>query len=337
MVNRRGAAPSLKPALSPEGHRRGWAMTLGFALLCLLVAPPRTSAQEAGPQHLSLHVAYTRSSFHNVNPSDAAAAFRIFAQTAARKRGYESDIDVQLFDSPAACEAEIKKGTINLAILDAWDYLGMDIQPVMEPVFVHLEQGVILKDYLLLTRRGSGLTVLADLRGKDLMMLEGKGGNLSRAWLDSLLLAQHLETKEAFFRKLEPVAKPSAAVLPVFFGTKSACLVDRAAFQIMSELNPQVGSNLLVLAVSDPYLESITCIGRSGWPSERARQDLIQAMAEFHLEPNGRQILELFKVDQLVPFKDEYLNTARKLWVASEPLGKKNLASLLGGQTKSEP
>jgi hypothetical protein len=105
----------------------------------------------------------------------------------------------------------------------------------------------------------------------------------------------------------------------------------------MSELNPQVGSNLLVLAVSDPYLESITCIGRSGWPSERARQDLIQAMAEFHLEPNGRQILELFKVDQLVPFKDEYLNTARKLWVASEPLGKKNLASLLGGQTKSEP
>ena len=87
----------------------------------------------------------------------------------------------------------------------------------------------------------------------------------------------------------------------------------------MAELNPQVGSNLVITAASDPYLENITCISKSGWPSDRARQDVIQAIAEFHLEPNGRQILELFKVDQMMPFKEEYLTTARRLRACTTP------------------
>lgn len=283
-----------------------------LALLCMVATARSISAQEA-PLSVALHVGFTRSSFRNVNASDATAAFRVFAQTVARKRGYRLEADTQLFDSSSACEAEIQKGAINLAILDAWDYLGMDIHQVMEPVFVHQEQGSVFKNYLLLTRRNSGLSALTDLRGKNIMVLEGKGGDVSRAWLGRLLLAKHLETPTNFFGNLERVTKPAAAVLPVFFGTQPACLVDRASFQIMSELNPQVGSNLVILAESDPYLESITCISRSGWPSEQARKDLIKAIAEFHLEPNGRQILELFKVDQMAPFKNEYLDTARNL------------------------
>ena len=314
-------------------------MTVGFELLFLAVAPLRMSAQEAGMPHMTLHIGFTRSSFRNVNASDATAAFRIFAQTVGRKRGYQLDTDAQLFEDSAACEAEIKKGAINMAILDTWDYLSMgtDIQSVMEPLFVPLEEGKVFRNYLLLTRRGSGLTALADLRGKDLTVLEGKGANLSRAWLDSLLLANHLGSKETFFSKLDAVVKPVAAVLPVFFGTKSACLVDRAAFQIMSELNPQVGSNLVIVAVSEPYLENITCLSRSGWSSEQARQAAILGIAELHLESNGRQILELFKLNQLVPFKYEYLNSARKLWAAGEILGKQDLANLPGRQTRSQP
>ena len=267
----------------------------------------------------------------------ATAAFRIFAQTVARKRGYQLDTEARLFESPAACEAEIKKGTINMAILDTWDYLDMNPQSVMEPVFVHREQDSIFKDYLLLTRRGSGLTALADLRGKELTVLEGKGGNLSRAWLDSLLWTDRLGSKETFFSKLDPVVKPAAAVLPVFFGTKPACLVDRAALQIMSELNPQVGSNLVILAVSEPYLESIICLSTSGWASDKARQDAILAIAELHIEANGRQILQLFKLNQMLPFKNEYLDSARKLRAACDLLGKPTLAEPPGSQIRSQP
>jgi phosphonate transport system substrate-binding protein len=286
---------------------------------------------------MTLHAGFTISNFRNVSANDATAAFRVFAQTAGRKRGYQMDVDARIFDNMEACEAEIKKGTINLAILGAWDYTGMDIQQAMEPIFVPLEQGSIYWENLLLTRRGGGLTNLADLRSKDVMVLERNAGELSRAWLDSILLAQHLGTKETFFRSLEPVVKPTAAILPVFFGTKPACLANRTSLQIMSELNPQVGSNLVIMAFSEPYLETVICISKSGWASEHARQDLIQSIAEMNLEPGGRQILELFKLDRLLPFKDEYLNTVRKLRAASNRLGKQTLAAQLGGQTRSEP
>lgn len=337
MIDRVAAALGCKPALRLEQKRPDWAMLLGLALLSSLLTPPRASAQVVPLEPLTLHAGFTRSSFRNVNADDATAAFRVFAQTVARKRGYQMDTDVRLFESPEACEAEIRKGGINMAILDTWDYLGMDIGQVMDPEYVHVEQGSIYKQYLLLTRRGGGATNLAELRGKPLTMLEGKGGNLSRAWLDRLLLTQHLGSKETFFGRLETVAKPSAAVLPVFFGTKPVCLVDRDGFQIMSELNPQVGKGLVITAVSDSYVESVTCISKSGWTSPRAREAIMQAMAELHLEPNGRQILELFKLDQLVPFKEEYLDSARKLRNSCEPMDKLHLAISPGIEPVSKP
>ena len=304
-----------------------------FAILCWLAGPPLVPAQETPRQHISLHVALTRLSFRNVNESDAKAAFRIFAQSAGRKRGYDVDAEVRLFDNPAECEAEIKKGTVQLAILDVWDYLGMDINPAMEPMFVHLEQGSVLRNYLLLTRRGNGLTNLASLRGRDLTVFEGKGGNICRAWLGRLLLTNHLEPMETFFSRLEPVTKPATAVLPVFFGTKTACLVDRGGLQIMSELNPQVGSNLVIVASSEPFLESITCLSKAGWASEHTRQDVIKCLEDLHLDPEGRQILLLFKLDRLVPFKNEYLDSARTLKAASEPPARSTTVPLAGGQT----
>lgn len=303
------------------------AFVAAFAgLLCWLAVTCSASAQQNGLTPLTLHFGFTRSSFRNVNVNDATTAFRIFAQTAARKRGYQMEVTVRLFEKPADCAAEIKNGHINMAMLDTWDYLGMDIQSNMEPVFVEVEQGAIFKEYLLLTHKDEGLTNLASLRGKDLMVLEGKGGNLSRAWLDWLLMQNHFDPKELFFGKLEPMGKPAAAVLPVFFKTKPACLVDRTAFQIMAELNPQVGQNLVATAVSDPYLENITCISRSGRPSEKVRKDLILGISELHLDPCGQQVLELFKIDQLVPFKEEYLESARKL--------QQNLAIPPGSQAK---
>ena len=281
-------------------------------LLFFALAASSVLAQPTNLVRRPLHVVFTRSTFRNVNPSDAEAAFRVFSQSVMRQQGYDLDTSTRMFDSGAECEAEVKKGLVTLLIIDALEYLSMDV-PDMEPAFVHYEQGVVLKEYLLLTRRGSELKTLADLRGKDIVILESKSGHLSMAWLEVLLLEQGLGTPDTFFKKVEMANKPSMTALPVFFGNKSACIVDRLSFQTMVELNPQVGSNLVSLAVSAPYLDSITCVTRSGYPTERSRQHLMQSLRDLHIEPAGRQILMMFKVDQLVPFKEEYLEGVRNL------------------------
>lgn len=207
----------------------------------------------------------------------------------------------------------MKRGEIQLAAVGAWEYSDMDISAVMEPVFVHVEQDRALKEYLLLTRRDSGLNTLRSLRGKDIVLLENTVSLLSLPWLEVLLAEENLGTKETFFRKAEVVQKPSAAVLPVFFGTRQACVTDRPAYQILTEMNPQVSASLQVVATSQPYVSSIICMSKNGWPSEESKNDFRTALKDLHQDPDGHQILMLFKVERFEPFKEVYLKSLKEL------------------------
>ena len=53
-------------------------------------------------------------------------------------------------------------------------------------------------------------------------------------------------------------------------------------------------------------------------PEDRA--DTIHSLSELHLDPAGRQICTLFKIDRMVPFEDSQLDTLRKLRATYELL-----------------
>jgi ABC-type phosphate/phosphonate transport system substrate-binding protein len=81
----------------------------------------------------------------------------------------------------------------------------------------------------------------------------------------------------------------------------------------MKELNPQVGLALQAVATSERFADIVICIRNGGWPSDALRAETVQTLADLPRDPGGRQILTLFKIDHLVPFRDEYLNTIRQL------------------------
>ena len=286
---------------------------LWLGCVLLNVIPPWPRLAGADLIHTTLNVAFTRSNFLNVNRGDAEAAFKVFTATVGQRRGYLIESHTQIFETGSDFEAAIQAGAVDLAIIDTWDFVPMDIQGIVDPKFVSVEQRIVLEDYVLLTRRGSGLKTLADLRAKDVALLETTNTNLSGPWIRTLLAEHRFGDAEVFFHKIEIVNKPSAAVLPVFFGQKHACVVDRSGFDIMNELNPQVGKRLQIIAVSVPYLDTVICIKRTGWISDQYRDDLIEALGELHSEPSGQQILTLFKTNYLIPFKDEYVDSVREL------------------------
>jgi hypothetical protein len=119
-----------------------------------------------------------------------------------------------------------------------------------------------------------------------------------------------------------PYRRSLSAVLPVFFGKKDACLVDDAGFQVMNELNLQVGKALQTVTISEPYVDGIVCLRNEGWPSAAQKQDVIDALAELHQEPAGQQILTLFKIGQLVPFEEKQLDTVKRLRATHDRLRK---------------
>jgi phosphonate transport system substrate-binding protein len=195
------------------------------------------------------------------------------------------------------------------------------------PLFVSSAQGKTGKEYVLLTRQGGGLNTLADLRGKELAVYEVANATQGRYWLETLLLENNYGNLKEFFARAESVAKPTAAVLPVFFGKKHACLVDRASFQLMKELNPQVGRAVQVVEASDLLVDSLICLRNSGWPPGTFREEFIQTLGEFHLDSAGAQILAMFKTDRLIPFQETDLDTIRSLRATYDRLRKESQPS----------
>lgn len=312
---------------NPEKTIGGSALRVGFlvsfGLLTVLFLSNRAGVQAAELKRGVLNVGFTKSCFLGVNRNDAEAAFKAFLATVGRRRGYDLQSRVEIYEDSPSFEAAIKRKEIHLAIFDSWQYLSMDIRQVMEPYFLPVPKDRIGRKYVVLTRRGSGLNVLSDLKGKELTRLEMGAATMGGPWLETLLLANGHAPENRFFGRVEVVGKPASAVLPVFFGKKHACLLDVEGFEVMKELNPQLGSTLQVVAASEPCVDNVMCLVKDGWLSEAHKTDAIQALAELHLEPAGQQILTLFKVARLIPFEEGHLETVKKLRATHSELRKR--------------
>lgn len=299
-------------------------VTLVLSALGFLLPPQCLRAAETN--HVSavdiFSVGMAQLCFRNVNRNDAVAAYRGFLESAGHRFGNIYRADPVVYDDTRTFEADIHRQPMNVAVIGSWQFLTMDIHAQMKPFFIIAENGKAGRKYLVLTRRDSGLTNLPSLRGKDLLELEFVSQGVGKVWLDTALLTEKLDVQEKFFNRVEVVAKPTAAVLPVFFGKKPACLVDEGSFDLMKELNPQVGQMLQVVASSETLVDVVVCLREEHWSSAKLKADSITALRELHLDPAGQQICTLFKIDRMVPFAESQLDSIRKLRAAYESLRK---------------
>lgn len=282
-----------------------------FAVFSLSAADRDPPAEKLRPANLNL--GFTQLSFRSVNRNDAETAIEVCFVTIGRNRGYDIEATSEVFDTVPAFEKAIRSGELHIQIIPTWDYLQMDIEGFSEPHFVAVDDGNIMEENVLLARQEEGLTMLADLRGKSVVVLESPTATSSKPWIETVLLNKGLGRPEDFFGRVEIVHKVSRAVLPVFFGKYQACVVDRSAFQIMNELNPQIGRRLQILSASEPLMGTVFCLQKTGWESEQEKREMVDSLTNLHTEPAGQQLLTLFKVRKLVPFKPEYLNSMKRL------------------------
>lgn len=284
-----------------------------LVVLCGTAVPTRGQSAQTGPEPLQLHFALTRSSFLGVNEDDAKVALNFLAVEMARECGYPSTTEVSTFDDLDALVKEARLGTFNFILIDTWDYLGCESMTNMPVEFLLAEQGALMDSYLLLVRPDSGIHGFSDLKGKEVLVLDRSASNSGRHWLATELLAQGQGASSSSFCHIEYVEKLSKTILPVFFGKKDACVVDRSGLRLMTELNPQIGRELTVVAESEPLLDSIGLVRKGVWKDPQIRQDMINGILHLSDYEVGRQILTLFKLDEMVPFFHGSLDSMRAL------------------------
>ena len=275
-------------------RRRGPAVarTLGFLIFGLTGPLRATPAAEP-----ALRFGFSSQIFFEVNENDARAALKNWAQSVGAELEVSVDPAMEIFAGTEAIKDALVLGKIDAMTITAAEFWSMRRAVALGPFIFGRTHGEITEEYLLLVHRDNPAARLADLRGRSVAVLAGARASLAAVWLETLLLEDTLGPAGNFWGKTMQSSKLARVVLPVFFHQIDACIVTREGFRTMSELNPQVGRQLKVLAQSPALVPTVFCF-RADLIS-RFRDNLIAGIGRFADLPAGRQTLVLFQSDQL--------------------------------------
>lgn len=296
--------PSIRLRLARHfGHRfrpRGQRWIVATLLLVALPALCRAQAKAAPveePKRFSL--VFSARMFMDVHESDAKAAVIAWAEAFTRERHMRLVPEPRVIDGVLNLGRALNSGQGDLVTMTTDEYLSLGIDTDQDSFLVGTVGGEVAVEYLLLVHKESDIKDLAGLKARSILFYENSRTCLAPPWVDTILMEKALPPAAAHCATVGGVKKLSGAVLPVFFRQADACVVTRDGLETLSELNPQVGSQLRILATSPGLIHSVS------YARARARGsldgvDLFAEVKQLHTSAPGRQILNLFKVDKLV-------------------------------------
>lgn len=288
--------------------RHGRLLAGAAILLCLL---PSAAGVLAAPLP-SLSLGFTMGVLADVDPNDAKAATKVWADMIMRRKGSKVESNAIIFNDLTSLEAAIAEKSIDVVFLLPQQFLEIRDRLPLVPAVSPASQGSVFDEFLLLIRKDSPGRTLSDLRNRRLTVETDQKGTLPLIWLETLLRKEiGIKDVKDFFSTIKVTRKPSQTVLPVFFRQADACVITRNAFNTMVELNPQLGKELQPMAVSPPLLASVGCVRQDYY--DKHYPDLWENLEILHKDPQGRQILTLFRRNMLVPYEKSHIRSVEVL------------------------
>jgi phosphonate transport system substrate-binding protein len=294
-----------------RAHNRTWRYTLACLFLGTILLYSLACAQNTVTTPDSLHIGISANMFNDMSVTDALVATRVWAASIARKKGFKhNEFSATFLGDKSEVLSAVNNRSVDLLVLEPSQYLELHDKLAAEPRFIPSVRGQIGDACILLVHRQSGISGIESLRNKDILLQSSAFSTLCDVWLENLVMAQGVATVERYFGKVTKTERPSKTVLSVFFRQVDACLVPRGIFETMAELNPQLKSDLIVVATSPIFVASVMLIRADYRPA--LRESLVDSMLNIKAEPRGQQLLDLFQISGFETFKDSYLDSARQ-------------------------
>lgn len=283
--------PAGAGAANPAGNSPGKLLTLRFAMVHVL---------------------------GDVNPEDAEIAIKVNWSRHLNNlvQGVTSEFEI-LSDVQSAADM-IAKGRLHGLSMEIAQYLELGKTVKLNPVFISSRLSTPLESYLLLVRKGTSWETLDAQKERRLIIERAPELTIGQMWLETQLHRRNLPPILTYFSQITVSDKPTRIVLPVFFGQADACLVPEAAYQTMSELNPQLQRQLTVLARSPGFIKGIHCTTESMPPHFVDR--FIEKGVSMEDSVDGRQLLLIFQMKKNFVFHPEYLANSERIFQAYQSI-----------------
>lgn len=263
------------------------------AVACLGAGSP--SPPEESPA--ALRLAFTRTMFTGVNENDARAAIQALSALVSQERGIPMGTTPPLASGFEDVMASALAGEVDAIGMTTAEYALIAGTVRFDRFLMAIRNNDPTEEYVVLVHRASGLNTLADLCGRSLVRFANARMSLGPVWLEVQLAKAGLPPLSKFLLEVPEAIKSSKAVLDVFFKRTDACLTTRRSFATLTEMNPQVGAQLVELAASPAFVPSVFAF-RADFET-RAKQKSIEVMTSVHSTPFGQQALTIFQVGQV--------------------------------------
>lgn len=263
-----------------------------LALFWLLLAVSGHAASEAVPAtgetaRLGFYMKIAR----DLNRSDVRAAFDVWADELMRK--FQVPSEVRYYSDIELLRRDFDAGRVNLVIADAMTFVRhFKSEELAEGFTTKLSTDASL---LLLARPGSDDP--KDLVRKRIARVADD--DVSSTFLESLCLRRAGKACEALPVIFVGVPNNHQALTRLLFGQVDLALVNRHGLETAVELNPQLREAGVV--VDRLNFETQFFGFYSVGVSPEFRRFSLRAIPNMHLEPRGRQMLDVFKTDRVAP------------------------------------
>jgi ABC-type phosphate/phosphonate transport system substrate-binding protein len=270
-------------------------------------------AGKSAAKDFHLRMGYLGDVYPDVNNKDVNAAVSVLTRRIVWEKIGKGE--ARYYDNLREMERDFRDGKVQVLGIPAEAFMELRNHIPIDPVLVSSTDMGRDTELLLLVRKDSGIRSVRDLKKRtiDMPMRNRQFGDIYHIWLETLLMREGADHDiDSFFSSVKEMRTVANVVMPVFFGQVDACIVSRQIFDLTSELNPQIGRELTVIARIEKLAHGVIAFDRR--LPEETRQKFRQAFLTLHETPAGQQLLMLFQVRKLIPFQPDYLKATEALF-----------------------
>lgn len=269
-----------------------------------------------------LNLGFSPHIFADVKKTDAAASIRVWGETLLEGRDLSIGKNPAFYDNTEEMKQALCAGEVDMVTMLTYEFLEIQNEVGLDSLHFAVTGGTVYEEYLLLVHRDSSLENVEALEGKKLALADGARMGMGKRWLDTSLMERGFSGIDGYFGSVDLQTKGPRAAMSVFFGNADACVINRTGFETMAELNPQIKKRLRVLQTSPRFIPSLVCVRGTYDPD--LKKQLVHSFVNLHNEVRGKQILTVFKSEQLFAGTVEDLATTRE-WIEKQARLKKKI------------
>lgn len=283
-----------------------------FALAALFICCVRAypAMAESAPVHL--RIGFSSKAFISVPKDDIKIAVQVLSKKVAGKSSLSAES--RIYDISTEIEKDLKAKKVDLIALSPEEFIQIRAHVPLEPVMVTVDNRGHEVELLLLVRKDSGINRVAELKNRTISLPSrtSQFSAIYHIWLESLVMKEGAGSTEGFFTSILEMRNASQALMQVFFRKADSCVISVRAYEIASELNPQISRELKVIARVGKLVGGI--MAQRGNLPEEIKLKIRQALITLHEDQEGRQMFVLFQLNRLTPFRPEYMKGIEALY-----------------------